>query len=158
MMNNEILLTKEGLDELVAEMEELRVVKRKEVAEKIKAALAFGDISENSEYDEAKNEQADIERRILKIENMIKNAKIIENVSGDNDKVQLGCKVKIKDIEFDEIMEYRIVGSAEADPYKEKISNVSPLGKALMGKKAGEILDVPTPSGAHVKYEIISIG
>ncbi|MBN2287576.1 MAG: transcription elongation factor GreA [Tissierellales bacterium] len=157
MLNNETLLTQEGLDELVAEMEELRVVRRKEVAEKIKAALAFGDISENSEYDEAKNEQADIERRILKIENMIKNAKIIEMVEGKNDKVRLGCKVKIKDIEYDEVMEYRIVGSAEADPFKEKISNVSPLGQALMGKKAGEILDVPTPSGVHVKYEIISI-
>jgi len=156
MTNNETLLTKQGLEDLKAEMENLRVVKRKEVAEKIKAALAFGDISENSEYDEAKNEQADIERRILKIENMIKNAKIIEN-NDNNGVVNLGCKVKVKDIEFDETMEYQIVGSAEADPFKERISNVSPLGKALMGKTEGEIVSVETPSGAIVEYEILGI-
>lgn len=157
MINNEILLTEEGLEELKAEMEDLRINRRKDVAEKIKAALAFGDISENSEYDEAKNEQAEIERRILKIENMIKNAKLIENVEGNQHIVSLGCKVKIKDIEFNEIMEYKIVGSAEADPFKSRISNVSPLGKSLIGKRAGEILDVPTPSGVYVKYKIISI-
>lgn len=157
MTNNEILLTKEGLEELKIEMEDLRVNRRKDVAEKIKAALAFGDISENSEYDEAKNEQAEIERRILKIENMIKNAKIIEIAEGDHHIVSPGCTVKIKDIEFDELMEYKIVGSAEADPFKSRISNVSPLGKALIGRSAGEILDVPTPSGVFVKYEIISI-
>ncbi|SHJ88551.1 transcription elongation factor GreA [Dethiosulfatibacter aminovorans DSM 17477] len=156
MTNNEILLTKEGLEELKAEMENLRVVRRKEVAEKIKAALAFGDISENSEYDEAKNEQADIERRILKIENMIKNAKIIEN-SDSNGIVNIGSRVKIKDIEFDEIMEYQIVGSAEADPFKDRISNVSPLGKALMGKTEGEVVNVETPSGAIVEYEILGV-
>jgi transcription elongation factor GreA len=157
MINNEILLTKEGLEELKAEMEELKLVKRKEVAEKIKAALAFGDISENSEYDEAKNEQADIEKRILKIENMIKNAKIIEETKGKKDSVRLGSTVKTRDIEFDEVMEYKIVGSVEADPMRGRISNVSPLGKALLGKKAGDMLEVPTPSGAYIKYEVVSI-
>jgi transcription elongation factor GreA len=156
MTNNETLLTKEGLEELKAEMENLRVVKRKEVSEKIKAALAFGDISENSEYDEAKNEQADIERRILKVENMLKNVKIIET-SDNNGLVNLGSKVEVKDIEFDEIMEYRIVGSAEADPVKERISNVSPLGKALMGKEVGDIVNVEIPSGDMVEYEILGI-
>jgi transcription elongation factor GreA len=156
MMNNEILLTREGLEELTVEIEQLKLVKRKEVAEKIKAALAFGDISENAEYDEAKNEQGEIEKRILKIENMIKNAKIIEEVSG-NDWVKLGSTVKTRDIEYDEVMEYKIVGSVEADPMKGKISNVSPLGKALLGKKAGEVLEVSTPSGHYVKYEIVSI-
>jgi transcription elongation factor GreA len=156
MMNNEILLTREGLEELTVEIEQLKLVKRKEVAEKIKAALAFGDISENAEYDEAKNEQGEIEKRILKIENMIKNAKLIEEVSG-NDSVKLGSTVKTRDIEYDEVMEYKIVGSVEADPMKVKISNVSPLGKALLGKKAGEVLEVSTPSGHYVKYEIVSI-
>jgi transcription elongation factor GreA len=156
MMNNEILLTREGLEELTVEIEQLKLVKRKEVAEKIKAALAFGDISENAEYDEAKNEQGEIEKRILKIENMIKNAKLIEEVSG-NDSVKLGSTVKTRDIEYDEVMEYKIVGSVEADPMKGKISNVSPLGKALLGKKAGEVLEVSTPSGHYVKYEIVSI-
>ncbi|HBH12593.1 MAG: Transcription elongation factor GreA [Clostridiales bacterium 38_11] len=156
MMNNEILLTREGLEELIVEIEQLKLVKRKEVAEKIKAALAFGDISENAEYDEAKNEQGEIEKRILKIENMIKNAKLIEEVSG-NELVKLGSKVKTRDIEYDEVMEYKIVGSVEADPMKGRISNVSPLGKALLGKKAGEVLEVSTPSGYYVKYEIVSI-
>lgn len=156
MMNNEILLTREGLEELTVEIEQLKLVKRKEVAEKIKAALAFGDISENAEYDEAKNEQGEIEKRILKIENMIKNAKLIEEVFG-NDSVKLGSTVKTRDIEYDEVMEYKIVGSVEADPMKGKISNVSPLGKALLGKKAGEVLEVSTPSGHYVKYEIVSI-
>ncbi|MDP3388320.1 MAG: transcription elongation factor GreA [Eubacteriales bacterium] len=156
MMNNEILLTREGLEELTVEIEQLKLVKRKEVAEKIKAALAFGDISENAEYDEAKNEQGEIEKRILKIENMIKNAKLIEEVYG-NESVKLGSTVKTRDIEYDEVMEYKIVGSVEADPMKGKISNVSPLGKALLGKKAGEVLEVSTPSGYYVKYEIVSI-
>lgn len=156
MMNNEILITREGLDELTVEIEQLKLVKRKEVAEKIKAALAFGDISENAEYDEAKNEQGEIEKRILKIENMIKNAKLIEEVYG-NESVKLGSTVKTRDVEYDEVMEYKIVGSVEADPMKGKISNVSPLGKALLGKKAGEVLEVSTPSGYYVKYEIVSI-
>lgn len=156
MINNEILITSEGLEELKNELEELKTVKRKEVSERIKTALAFGDISENSEYDEAKNEQAQVEIRISKLENMIKNAKIIEK-NGQRDVVNVGCDVKVKDIEFDEIMVYTIVGSAEADPFKEKISNVSPLGKALIGKKKGDTIEVISPAGITIKYEILSI-
>ncbi len=156
MINNEILITSEGLEELKNELEELKTVKRKQVSERIKTALAFGDISENSEYDEAKNEQAQVEIRISKLENMIKNAKVIEK-NGQQDVVSVGCKVKVKDIEFDEIMVYTIVGSAEADPFKEKISNVSPLGKALIGKKKGDTIEVISPAGVAIKYEILSI-
>lgn len=156
MNNNEILITSEGLEGLKNELEELKTVKRKQVSERIKTALAFGDISENAEYDEAKNEQAHVENRILKLENMIKNAKIIEAVN-QKDIINVGSKVKVKDIEFDEVMEYKIVGSAEADPFKEKISNVSPLGKALIGRKTGETIEVLSPAGMAIKYEILSI-
>lgn len=155
MINNEILITSEGLEGLKKELEELKTVKRKQVSERIKTALAFGDISENAEYDEAKNEQASVENRILKLENMIKNAKIIETVKSDV--INVGCKVEVKDIEFDEIMEYTIVGSAEADPFKGRISNVSPLGKALLGRKTGETIEVLSPAGMSIKYEILNI-
>jgi len=157
MDNNETLLTNEGLEELKSEIEYLRVTKRKDVAEKIKEALAFGDISENSEYDEAKNEQADVERRIAKLENMIKNARIIQDNNDKSGIVNVGCKVVVEDIEFNEEMEYKIVGSAEADPFKGKISNVSPLGKNLIGKKAGDKVHVPTPDGGTVEYKILNI-
>ena len=157
MDNNEILLTQEGLEELKNEIDDLKVNKRKEVAEKIKEALAFGDISENSEYDEAKNEQADIERRIAKLENMIKNARIIQDNDDDSGIINVGSRVKVEDLEFNEEMEYKIVGSAEADPFKGKISNVSPLGKNLIGKKLGETVTVPTPDGGTVEYKIINI-
>lgn len=156
MRNNETLITAEGLEELKKELEYLKLVKRKEISEKIKAALAFGDISENSEYDEAKNEQASVESRIAKLEQLIKNAKIIKE-SKQNGVVNIGSKVKIKDLEFDELMEYTIVGSAEADPIKGKISNVSPLGKSLLGKKIGEIIEVASPTGDVIKYEIIGL-
>jgi len=157
MDNNEILLTQEGLEELKNEIDDLKVNKRKEVAEKIKEALAFGDISENSEYDEAKNEQAEIERRIAKLENMIKNARIIQDNDDDSGIINVGSRVKVEDLEFNEEMEYKIVGSAEADPFKGKISNVSPLGKNLIGKKPGETVAVPTPDGGTVEYKIINI-
>jgi len=157
MDNNEILLTQEGLEELKNEIDDLKVNKRKEVAEKIKEALAFGDISENSEYDEAKNEQADIERRIAKLENMIKNARIIQDNDDDSGIINVGSRVKVEDLEFNEEREYKIVGSAEADPFKGKISNVSPLGKNLIGKKPGETVAVPTPDGGTVEYKIINI-
>ncbi|MDW7668335.1 MAG: transcription elongation factor GreA [Bacillota bacterium] len=157
MDNNETLLTQEGLEELKNEIEDLKVNKRKEVAEKIKEALAFGDISENSEYDEAKNEQAEVERRIAKLENMIKNARIIQDSKDKTDIINVGSSVKIEDLEFNEEMEYKIVGSAEADPFKGKISNVSPLGKNLIGKKPGETVSVPTPDGGTVEYKILNI-
>lgn len=156
MENNVILLTAEGYTELVNELENLKSVRRKEVAEKIKVALAFGDISENSEYDEAKNEQALVEKRIAKLEMMIKHAKIIEEHK-QKGTVGVGSKVKIRDIEFDEIMDYNIVGSAEADPFRGKISNVSPLGTALLGKKAGDIIEVTSPNGENIKYEILEV-
>jgi len=156
MKGNETLITIEGLEELKRELEELKIVKRKEISEKIKAALAFGDISENAEYDEAKNEQANVESRIAKLEIMIKNAKVIKT-SKKNGVVNIGSKVKIKDLEFDEEMEYTIVGSAEADPFKGRISNVSPLGEALLGKKLGAIIEVESPMGDKIKYQIITV-
>jgi transcription elongation factor GreA len=156
MRNNETLITLEGLEELKRELEELKLVKRKEISEKIKAALAFGDISENAEYDEAKNEQANVEARIAKLENMIKNAKIISTTK-KNGVVNIGSKVRIKDLEFDEEMEYTIVGSAEADPFKGKISNVSPLGEALLEKKPGDIIEVESPAGGKIKYKILTV-
>ncbi|NLJ57445.1 MAG: transcription elongation factor GreA [Tissierellia bacterium] len=156
MKNNETLITAEGLEELKRELEELKLVKRKEISEKIKVALAFGDISENAEYDEAKNEQANVENRIARLEHMIKNAKIIK-ATNQKGIVSIGSKVKIKDLEFDEEMEYIIVGSAEADPFKGKISNVSPLGKALLDKKVGEIIEVASPTGDMIKYEILAV-
>ena len=156
MKNNETLITAEGLEQLKSELDELKLVKRKEISEKIKAALAFGDISENAEYDEAKNEQANVESRIAKLELMIKNAKVIKT-SKKNGIVNIGSKVKIKDLEFDEEMEYTIVGSAEADPFKGRISNVSPLGEALLGKKLGEIIEVESPVGDKIKYQILTV-
>lgn len=155
MKNNETLITAEGLEELKNELDYLKVTKRKEVSEKIKVALAFGDISENAEYDEAKNEQANVETRIAKLEQMVKNAKVIK-AGKQKGVVSIGSKVTIKDLEFDETMEYIIVGSAEADPFKGKISNVSPLGKALLGKKIGEIIEVASPAGGMIKYEILT--
>ena len=156
MKNNETLITAEGLEELKNELDYLKVTKRKEVSEKIKVALAFGDISENAEYDEAKNEQANVEARIAKLEQMVKNAKVIKT-GKQKGVVSIGSKVTIKDLEFDETMEYVIVGSAEADPFKGKISNVSPLGKALLGKKIGEIIEVASPTGDMIKYEILTV-
>ena len=156
MKSNETLITIEGLEELKSELEELKLVKRKEISEKIKAALAFGDISENAEYDEAKNEQAIVEARISKLEIMIKNAKVIKTTK-KNGVINIGSKVKIKDLEFDEEMEYTIVGSAEADPFKGRISNVSPLGEALIGKKIGQIIEVDSPAGDKIKYEILTV-
>lgn len=156
MKNNETLITAEGLEEIKKELEELKLVKRKEISEKIKVALAFGDISENAEYDEAKNEQANVESRIAKLELIVKNAKIIKE-SKQKGIVSIGSKVTIKDLEYDEVMEYTIVGSAEADPFRGKISNVSPLGKALLGKKLGEIIEVTSPSGDMINYEIMTV-
>lgn len=149
-------MTNDGYQKLEAELEQLKIVRRKEVAEKIKEALAFGDISENSEYDEAKNEQAELEKRIIKIENMVRNATIVDESQIDITKVTVGCKVKLKDIGYNEIVDYRIVGSTEADPFASKISNESPLGIALMGKHAGAIIEVNAPDGIE-QYEILEI-
>ena len=147
----EILLTEEGFKKIEDELELLKTVRRKEVAERIKVAISFGDISENSEYDEAKNEQAQLEERILKLENILRVAVIIDESSIDTNLVTVGSVVKIefKDALTDEVEEdeYTIVGSAEADPSQSKISNESPIGKALLGKVVGDEIDVQVPDG-----------
>ncbi|GAA0694096.1 MULTISPECIES: transcription elongation factor GreA [Clostridium] len=150
------VMTYEGIKKLEDELEFLKTVKRKEITEKIKVALGYGDLSENSEYDEAKNEQAFVEGRIIQLENMLKNASVIDESEISTDTVNIGSIVNVKDYEFDEEVEYSIVGSAEADVMKNKISNESPVGKALMGKKVGDVVDVVVPGGV-CKYEILGI-
>ena len=154
--NKEFLLTQEGYDKLEEELENLKVVKRKEVAERIKVAISFGDLSENAEYDEAKKEQAQVEERILKLGNMVRKAVIIDESKIDLNVVTIGSIVKVKDLEFDEEVEYTIVGSTEADPYDGKISNESPVGKALLGRAAKEVVEVQVPDGV-AKFEILEI-
>ncbi|ODM26753.1 transcription elongation factor GreA [Acetivibrio mesophilus] len=156
MVNKEVVLTYEGLQKLEQELENLKTVKRREVAERIKQALSFGDISENSEYDEAKNEQAYIEGRIFQLENMLKNAKVIDEDDIKTDVVGIGSKVTVLDMEFDEEVEYYIVGSTEADPAQFKISNESPVGKALIGQKVGGVVEVSVPDGI-IKFKILGI-
>ena len=150
------VMTYEGVKKLEDELEILKTVKRKEITEKIKVALGYGDLSENSEYDEAKNEQAFTEGRIIQLENMLKNAVVVDESEISTDKVAVGTIVKVKDYEFDEEVEYYLVGSAEADPMNFKISNESPVGAALLGKKVGELVEVLVPGGAN-KFEILGI-
>jgi transcription elongation factor GreA len=156
MSEKEVFLTVEGLEKLEEELDLLKAVKRREIAERIKVALDFGDISENSEYDQAKNEQAQLEERIAKLEMMLRNARIIDEDDISTDVVGIGSKVLVKDIEYDEEMEFTIVGSAEADPYEGRISNESPVGSALLGNKVQDIVDVMVPDGI-IKYEILTI-
>ncbi len=156
MTEKDVFLTPEGLKKVELELEESKIVKRKEVAERIKQALAFGDISENSEYDQAKNEQAKLEERIAKLEAILRNAKLIDEDDITTDVVGVGSKVAVLDVEYEEEMEYTIVGSAEANPYEGKISNESPVGKALLGSKAGDVIDVLVPDGV-LKYKVIRI-
>lgn len=148
------VMTYEGVKKLEDELEFLKSVKRKEITEKIKVALGYGDLSENSEYDEAKNEQAFTEGRIIQLENMLKNAVVVDESEIPTDKVAVGTIVKVKDYEFDEEVEYSLVGSAEADPMNYKISNESPVGAALLGKKVGELVEVLVPGGTN-KFEIL---
>ena len=158
-MSNAIKLTKEGLLALEAELDELKSTKRKEIAEKIKVALSFGDLSENSEYDEAKNEQAIIEARIADIEAMLKNAEIIDESAIDTERVSIGARVlvKIRKPSGEEMeREYRIVGSNEANPREGRISDESAIGKALIGNRIGAELDVEVPAGV-MRYEILAI-
>lgn len=155
-MSDEILLTQEGYDNLVEEYDDLVSVRRKEIAERLKEAISYGDISENAEYDSAKNEQAELEERIATLEYMIRNAKIINQGEISNDQVNVGTKVVIKDKGNGETLEYAIVGSTEADPFEGKISNESEVGKQLLGKKVGDIVDVQIPDGV-VTYEIMEI-
>ena len=156
MSEQEVILTREGLKQLEDELENLRTVKRAEVKERLKEAIALGDLSENSEYDDAKNEQAFMEGRIMKLEKMIRNAKVIDEDAHQEGTVTVGSLVKVKDIEFDEINEYRLVGTVEADPMNNRISNESPVGRALLGRKKGEIVDVEVPAGI-IKYEILEV-
>ncbi len=152
----EVVLTKEGLAKLELELETLKTVKRREVAERIKQAIEFGDISENSEYEDAKNEQAFIEGRILTLEKMLRNAKLIEHTENDSNEVHLGVKVSLKDMENGDELEYILVGSAEADPMNNRISYESPVGKAILGKKEGDIVEVNVPAG-KLKYKILAV-
>lgn len=156
MTDKEVILTPSGLRRLEEELEYLKSVKRREVAERIKIAISYGDISENSEYEDAKNEQAFIEGRIITLEKMLRNAKIINEDEVNTDVVSIGSTVKLKDIEFNETVEYTIVGSAESDPMANLISNESPVGKALLGKQIGATVDVAVPAGV-IKYEILDI-
>ena len=152
----EVILTKEGFNKLEEELNYLKTEKRTEIAERIKVARGFGDLSENSEYDEAKSAQRENEEQIAELEAKIRNAKIIDESEIDTKTVQIGNLVKLLDIEFDEEVEYTIVGSTEVDLAQNKISNESPIGKALLGRKKGETVDVDAPQGV-IKFKILAI-
>ena len=150
------ILTYDGLKKLENELEDLKVVKRKEVAQIIKEAREQGDLSENAEYDAAKDEQREIEARIEELEQILKNADVVDEAEIDLEKINVGCKVKLHDVEFDEELEFSIVGSTEANSLLGKISNESPLGMALIGKKVGEVVEVEAPSGV-MQYKVLDI-
>ena len=150
------ILTYEGLKKYENELQELKVVKRREVAQKIKEAREQGDLSENAEYDAAKDEQRDIEARIEELEKILKNAEVVDEDEVDIERINIGCQVKILDIEYNEELEYKIVGSTEANSLKGKISNESPVGKALIGKQVGDVIIVETPAGSF-QYKVLKI-
>ena len=150
------ILTYEGLKKYEEELQDLKVVKRREVAEKIKEAREQGDLSENAEYDAAKDEQRDIEARIEELEKILKNAEVVDEDEVDLEVINIGCKVKILDVEYNEELEYKIVGSTEANSLKGKISNESPVGKALIGTKVGDVITVETQAGAF-QYKVLEI-
>ena len=152
----EVILTQEGFDKLEEELNYLKTEKRTEIAERIKVARGFGDLSENSEYDEAKNAQAENEQQIAELEAKIRHAKVIDSKEIDTKTVQIGNTVKLYDEEFEEEIEYTIVGSTEVDLAENKISNESPIGKALLGRKKGEVVDVDAPDGI-IKFKILAI-
>ena len=156
MEDKGVIVSKEGFEKLEKELDYLRTTKRAEIAEKIKVALGFGDLSENSEYDEAKNAQAENEVRIAELENKLRHAKIIDEKEIDTETVQIGNIVKVLDMEFDEKIEYTIVGSTEVDLASNKISNESPLGSALLGARKNEVVEVNAPAGI-IKYKILAI-
>lgn len=156
MSDKEIILTQDGLKKLEEELENLKSVKRREVAERIKVAIGYGDISENSEYEDAKNEQAFIEGRIITLEKMLRNARIINSADIEHDSVGIGSTVIVEDVEFGDVMEYTIVGTAESDPLQNKISNESPVGRAIIGKAKGSTVDVSVPAGV-IQYKIVDI-
>ncbi len=150
------MMTYEGLKALETELEDLKVNKRKEISEKIKEAREQGDLSENAEYDAAKDEQRDIEARIEQLENILKNAEVVDEGEFKGGKINIGCKVTVLDMEFDDTMEYKIVGSTEANVLKGLISNESPLGQAMIGHKKNEIIEIETPEGT-IKYKIVKV-
>jgi len=156
MEEKEVILTQEGFDNLEKELNYLRTEKRAEIAERIKVALGFGDLSENSEYDEAKNAQAENEAKIAEYENKVRHAKIIDEKEIDTETVQIGNTIKVLDIEFDEKIDYTIVGSTEVNLAENKISNESPLGKALLGAKKNSTVEVNAPAGV-MKYKVLAI-
>jgi len=155
-MEKEVLLSPEGLKKLEDELTTLKTVKRQEVAERIRKAREFGDISENSEYEDAKNEQAFIEGRILTLERMLRNARIIELDGEEPEEVAVGTAVTVEDLGEHETITYTIVGSTEADPFRDRISNESPVGRALLGGKPGQTVEVVAPAGT-IRYRIVSI-
>lgn len=157
MAEKKNILTYEGLKALEDELQDLKINRRKEVADKIKEAREQGDLSENAEYDAAKDEQRDIELRIEEIDNILKNAEVVVEEDVDVNTINIGCKVKIRDMEFDDIMEYKIVGSTEADCLNGKISNESPVGVALIGSKVGDTIKVESATGDMIEYEILEI-
>lgn len=155
-MDKKNILTYEGLQKLEGELQDLKVVKRKEVAQKIKEAREQGDLSENAEYDAAKDEQRDIEARIEQIEKILKNAEVVVEEEVDLDKINIGCRIKIMDLEFNDEYEYKLVGSTEANSLKGKISNESPVGKALIGHVVGDVVEVDTQAGL-IRYQVLEI-
>lgn len=155
-MAKAVLLTADGLKSLQEELENLKTVTRNEIAEKIKIARGFGDLSENSEYDEAKNEQAKIEARIVELEAMLKNAQVIDEIDAADGKITIGCTVKLLDKEFNEEMVYTIVGSAESNPKEFKISDESPVGAAIIGHVAGDEVTVSTDAG-HLQFKVLEV-
>ena len=156
MVDNEVLITEEGLEKIENEIDYLKTVRRKEVAERIKVALGYGDLSENSEYDEAKNEQGQVEERIAKLEYMARNAKVVKENDLSDRIVNVGSSVTVVDEDTDEEDVYRIVGSAEADPLEGKISNESPIGAGLMGMGIGDVAEIDVPQG-KVRLKILKI-
>ena len=156
MAEKKNILTYEGLKKLEDELQELKVVQRKEIAQKIKEAREQGDLSENAEYDAAKDEQRDIEARIEEIEKILKNAEVVLEDEIDLDKISIGCSVRVLDLEYNEEEEYKLVGSSEASSLQGKISNESPIGQALIGAKIGDVVDVEAPAGI-IQYKVLSI-
>ena len=157
MATKPVILTTEGHQKLEQELEQLKTVRRREVSEKIKVALSFGDLSENSEYDEAKNEQAMVEARIAEVEQMLKNASVLDESGITTDTIGVGSVIKIKHLKLGKEDTYKIVGSTEAAPLQKKISDESPVGKAMLGHHVGDIVDVEAPAGI-IQYEVLEIG
>jgi transcription elongation factor GreA len=153
----DVILTPEGYENLKRELDYLRTERRREVADRIRVAREFGDIAENAEYDDAKNEQAMLEHKIAQLEERMANARVIDTVGVDTSVVSVGSKVRLRDLDLKETVEYHIVGSAEANPAEQKLSNESPVGKAIIGRKKGETVEVLTPRGSKLKFKIMEI-